>query len=93
MIAGFSRDKDIDAILTIISRMCSTMIAVKANNDRALPSDELCRSALMHRIDAAFAGDILQAMNDAIANAEEGSTILLTGSHFVVGEFLQRSSL
>ena len=86
VIAGFANDKDVDSILSIIAEFACGFIAVQANNHRALSAADLAEEARKHFKNATSIPNIVEAVNQAI---ESNQTVLLTGSHYVVGEFLQ----
>lgn len=93
IVAGFAKDKDIDDILTIIKSFSSSFVAVGADIHRALPAEELHRSAMVNGIDSVLGGNVRDGVSLAISNASRGDIILLCGSHYVVGEFLAKESL
>lgn len=96
VVLGLMRDKDIDSALHEVARFASRMVAVAASTERALPAGQLAEAARAHglRVDVSAspaAGVALAAQ----LSAEESSagpasrTVLLTGSHYIIGEFLQ----
>jgi dihydrofolate synthase/folylpolyglutamate synthase len=89
VIAGFAKDKDIATILTEIRGFASRFVAVAADSHRALETEELARMAELMGLEVINAGEPKQAVDDAIAAAAGGETILLTGSHYVIGDFLR----
>ncbi len=89
VVAGFAKDKDISGILEIIREFSSGFVAVAANNHRALDAKELQAKATQAGMIARSASSVTNGVNETIHVALDGETILLTGSHYVVGEFLQ----
>lgn len=88
VVAGFAKDKNIDEILSLIKVFSSSFVAVGADMHRALPADELHRTALENGISSQLGGSVKEGVALAVSNAARGDVILLCGSHYVVGEFL-----
>lgn len=89
VVAGIMKDKDIGKIVASIKKFTSVLIAVKANTERALPSEELFTTAYSAGIHSMNGGTVLEGVARALEIARPGDTILLIGSHYVVGEFLE----
>ncbi len=92
VVAGFMRDKDVTSVLNEIKKFADEFIAVEAPTSRALPSDELAALASEVGLATQDGGEVLNGLRLAIAFAKPKTTILLTGSHYVVGEFLANES-
>ncbi|MDP4236889.1 MAG: folylpolyglutamate synthase/dihydrofolate synthase family protein [Bacteroidota bacterium] len=90
VIAGFAKDKDISAILAEIKEFASLFVAVAANSHRAMPSAELGAMAESVGLKTSVSTTADQGVSAAIAQAKAGDVLLLTGSHFVVGDFLKK---
>lgn len=89
VVAGVMRDKEYVEILKTVKRFASRFIAVTAKTSRALPSLELDASAKAAGLDSIDGGSVLKGIALAMSQALMGETILLTGSHYVAGEFLE----
>ena len=89
VIAGFAKDKDIAVILQEIVGFASHLVCVAANSHRAIGSVELTELAIRAGISVTASTDPVSGVKQAIAQAKEGDTLMLTGSHFVVGDFLK----
>jgi dihydrofolate synthase/folylpolyglutamate synthase len=92
VVAGFAKDKDIPAILAEVSQFASAFIAVAAESNRALHPEELAQLAENQGIRTAISSTPAKGVDDAIVFAKKGDTILLTGSHYVVGQFLNEAA-
>ena len=89
VIAGFARDKDINSILHYISGFASKFIAVAADSHRDIPAEELANLSRSVGIATSSASSPRNGVDAAISLAKGGEVLLLTGSHFVVGDFLK----
>jgi folylpolyglutamate synthase/dihydropteroate synthase len=87
VVAGFAKDKDIHSIFSILKEFASGFIATQADNHRAINANDLAGEALKYFGDVAGVTDIVKAVDLA---AGESELVLLTGSHYVVGEFLSK---
>ena len=84
-ILGVMRDKDYRGMLLELREVCPGIIAVAAATDRALRAEALYRQAMRAGFRAKRGGTVPAG----IRLAGRKGTILITGSHFVVGEALQ----
>lgn len=89
--AGFAKDKDIPRSLEVIKDFAAEFIAISADMHRAIPASELHEIASGLSMNASCASSILKGVGMAIQIASPGDVILLTGSHYVVGEFLAKT--
>ena len=89
VIAGFAKDKDIVVILNEIAQFASRFICVAANSHRAISSSELAELAKETGLETIVSSNPKAGVDEAILLAGRGDTLLLTGSHFVVGDFLK----
>jgi dihydrofolate synthase/folylpolyglutamate synthase len=89
VIAGFAKDKDIPAILKEIAQFASQLVCVAASTHRAIPSNELADLARSFELKTTISSTPKCGVDAAIGFAEERDTLLLTGSHFVIGDFLK----
>jgi dihydrofolate synthase / folylpolyglutamate synthase len=86
---GLMRDKDIDSILPSLSRLSRMVIAVQPQTDRALKSPEIVDKFhnLGHK--AINGGTVKEGIETALAEVRVNDTILIVGSHYVVGEAME----
>ncbi len=89
VIAGFAADKDIRSIMNEIAGFASKFIAIAADTHRAIPSSELAAISREMGIETVISSTPISGVDEAIGSAASGETLLLTGSHFVIGDFLK----
>ena len=89
VVAGLMKDKDIPEVLRSIGKFASTLVAVRARSERALPSETLHEAAQTAGLASVDGGSVMEGLEHAFTHARRGDTILLIGSHYVVGEFLE----
>ncbi len=86
-VVGFVKDKDVDAILSLLPRE-ATYIFTQANSERALPAAELAERAA----GTGLRGEVVPSVAAAVARARElaaeGDMIFIGGSNYVVAEAL-----
>ena len=88
IVAGLMKDKDISAVLREFGEFAKIFIAVQAPTERALASQDLSNQAVAAGLESIDGGPVLAGVVTAMALALTGDTILIAGSHYVVGEFL-----
>jgi dihydrofolate synthase/folylpolyglutamate synthase len=84
-VLGVMKDKDCQGILQELRGVAGLVITVAANTDRALRSDLLYHQAMRMGLRALDGGSV----RDGLRLAHRYDPILVTGSHYVVGEALQ----
>ena len=86
-VIGFVKDKDVDAILSLLPQE-ATYIFTQANSARALPAAELAELAT----GKGLRGEVVPSVADAVARARElaaeNDMIFIGGSNYVVAEVL-----
>lgn len=88
VIAGFAKDKDIPKILEEISAFASMLIVVEADNKRAAHAEEIAAVAESIGLPFVVSTNPSHGVDEAIAISQPNDIVLLTGSHYVVGDFL-----
>jgi dihydrofolate synthase/folylpolyglutamate synthase len=88
IIAGFMRDKALEPALDELRGCADRFIAVQAESKRALLSEELSALAREAGFEVRNCGAVMAGVAEALQWAARGETVLLTGSHYVIGEFL-----
>ncbi len=89
LVLGFVGDKDVDAILGMLSGMEFTDFYLTAPSvHRALPVGRLLEKARDHGIDATGYSTVEEAYRNAFARADKGDMIFVGGSGFVVADFM-----
>jgi dihydrofolate synthase/folylpolyglutamate synthase len=89
VVFGIMRDKDVQRALEIIGGFAKHLICVQAQTQRALPSEELFVEAQKLGISSEDGGSVSQGVKIALNSSISGQTILISGSHYVCGEFIQ----
>jgi dihydrofolate synthase/folylpolyglutamate synthase len=85
---GVMRDKDYSAMLAELSTVADPVIAVAPDQERALPAGELFRAGKDLGFRMLNGGSVASGIRKAIRSKRRG-VILVTGSHYVVGEALR----
>jgi dihydrofolate synthase/folylpolyglutamate synthase len=88
IIIGFANDKDVDTIIPLLPKNAN-YYACQAQIERAMPSDELATKLSSAKLNVINVPKVINAYNQAHANAKENDVIFIGGSFFIVGEFLQ----
>jgi len=83
VVASILGDKDVDAMLAVLSHAGGTLVATKSSNARALPA-----ARLAFRADAYFEHvEVVPDPDAALARAHElGSPVLVTGSLYLLAD-------
>jgi dihydrofolate synthase/folylpolyglutamate synthase len=88
VVLGILKDKDVENILHILSDNPIRLYCVTPNSARALDGNVLHSAALPYAIESNFFPAISSAVAKAIQNAGKNGVVVITGSHYVVGEYL-----
>lgn len=86
VVLGLMKDKDLATIARWISRVASRVVAVTPRTERALEASAIVTEMKRLGTPAILGGDVASGMRLAIRRSR--GMILVTGSHFVVGEML-----
>ena len=89
VVFGVMKDKDWRAMIRTLRPFVRTVVAVEAATDRALPSAEIVEECLNEKIDVKEGRDVMDGVRIALDEAKWSDTILVAGSHYVVGEAIQ----
>lgn len=86
---GVMRDKDYRSMAGVLAPLSRLVIAVRPEGGRALETGAILDA--FHRIgQSAIDGEsVANGMNKALQEVREGEPILVTGSHYLVGELLK----
>ena len=87
IVFGVMKDKDLDAILPLLSPN-ATYFCCAADNKRALSSQDLCDKLLEKGFKAISYGAVESALNAAKTVANTDDLIVICGSNFVVSEII-----
>lgn len=85
IVFGMVKDKDIEKVLTQLPQN-ATYYFTKAQIPRALDETELQKKARLHNLCGNTFATVQQALDAALAAAQEKDMIIVCGSVFVVGE-------
>ncbi len=89
VVAGFSRDKRVSAMVDLLSRRADRVVATRSRHPRSMRPGDIVEEFASHGFsrDRLAAGDcVADAVDIAIAQADAGDLILITGSLFVAAE-------
>ena len=89
VVAGFSRDKQVDAMVELLAARAHRVIATRSRHPRSMRPDDIAerfRTAGVPAARVAVVGGVADAVNGAKSEAGAGELILVTGSLFVVAE-------
>jgi dihydrofolate synthase/folylpolyglutamate synthase len=85
---GVMKDKDYSTMLEELARGTDAVIAVAPAQKRALPAGELFRVGKELGLRMVKGGSVASGIREAVRSRKRG-IILITGSHYVVGEALR----
>ena len=86
VVAGFSRDKNVEAMSRSLAASADVVIAAQARHPRAMAADELAQLLGEHGGNAETAVSPADALERARAVAGVGGVVLATGSLFLAAE-------
>jgi dihydrofolate synthase/folylpolyglutamate synthase len=89
IVFGISAEKDVDGMLRVLPQAAAYYF-VQAPLPRALPGEELARSAAAYNLAGRAYPSPQAGLTSAIASASPDDAILITGSLFVVAELLEQ---
>ncbi|MEA2487573.1 MAG: dihydrofolate synthase / folylpolyglutamate synthase [Actinomycetota bacterium] len=85
-VVGILGDKDYLGMLTELARVPCRLILTQPRNVRSVPVQELVDSAQQIGIEARVSDEVADAIKSAIEEAQPNDLVVITGSHYVVGE-------
>lgn len=89
VVIGLLKDKDYRGIARIVTSKADFVHVVSIKSERALPPEILAQEIAKNTDNYNIRRDILQAFEEIQKSATKDDLILITGSHYTVGEFLQ----
>jgi len=87
---GILADKDSNKMLTELGRFTNVIIITRPMTDKAADTDILARQESRLTGDFQIIPHVREAVRVAIDNARPDDVVLVTGSHYTVGEVLSR---
>lgn len=88
LVFGVMKDKHVRPMIAALRPIASGAIIVQPSTDRARSAKELMKEFKSAKIPILFTGSVRQGTAFAVKEAGSIGTVLITGSHFVVGEAL-----
>jgi dihydrofolate synthase/folylpolyglutamate synthase len=85
-VLGVLSDKDHEGMLNEMARVPSRIIAAQPKTVRTVPSEELRLAAIARGMLADSVDSVADAVKKAIEETPSGDLVVVTGSHYVVGE-------
>jgi len=89
VVFGALNDKDVKAMLRSLSNIARVIYFVEPRNERAIPAEELRAMAEDIFFPVVEGGHVDDGLQTAVSKSRKDDIILITGSHFVVGEALE----
>ncbi len=93
LVAGFMKDKDVTSALRLLAPFVSYFVAVKPNTKRAMPSEALTAIGDALELKCIDGGSVIEGYTRALNMAKDRETILVAGSHYLVGELLANEKI
>lgn len=87
-VLGILSDKDSHKMLTELNRFSNVIIITKPTTERAADPELLARQASVINSNFQVIPHVRDAVNSAIEHAKSNEIVLITGSHYTVGEAL-----
>lgn len=92
VVFGLLADKDVRATLQPWRDLAAHFVVVTAASERAVPAAGLMPAAASLQVSAVCAGNMAQALRFASEEAGPTGLVIVTGSHYVVGEFMREQA-
>ncbi len=86
VVLGVMADKDLEGIMSAISEMAGLVILTRPSSVRAADPAELAKIAEKHRLEHEIVESPGAAVARALSLAREADLVLITGSHYTVGD-------
>lgn len=90
---GILSDKDSNKMLVELNRFADVIIITKPTTDRAADPEKLARQASHLSGNFQVIPHVREAVNTAMEHAKPENVVLITGSHYTVGEVLSQTDL
>ncbi|HLE31630.1 MAG TPA: folylpolyglutamate synthase/dihydrofolate synthase family protein [Bacteroidota bacterium] len=88
LVFGVMKDKKYRPMIAALRAVASSVVVVQPKTERARDVADLRRGFKAARVPVVFSGSVRDGMTAARRKAGATGTVLVTGSHFVVGEAL-----
>lgn len=89
VVFGVMKDKDYRGMVKELARVASVLIPVRPAMERSLPLAQVRAAATAAGIPTASGGSVVRGLRAGLVAKGRKGTLLVTGSHYVVGEALK----
>lgn len=89
LVFGTSVGKDVARMLDALLPATSTVTLTRSHHERSVPLDQLSQAMEARGVAATIVPEVREAVGSALAQADPGDLVIVTGSLFVVGEALE----
>jgi dihydrofolate synthase/folylpolyglutamate synthase len=89
VVFGVMKDKDFTTMIRNLAPIARVIVCVSPKTSRALPEGRLRQEVVRQKTPSCKGGTVSKGLTTARRLAHPGEYILVTGSHFVVGEALR----
>ncbi len=89
MILGMAKDKDHEAILSILPKSWNYYFP-RFDSIRLMKPEDIKEIALGHELNVCLYGDLMQTYNTVLSQVSNENLVFIGGSNFVVAEFLEK---
>lgn len=86
LILGILADKQVENMVSVITKNAYKVIAVAPNNDRAETAEDLCNIVKKHNTNCEWEQSYDKAYDKAISYYDKGDLILVCGSLYMIGD-------
>ena len=89
LVFGTSVGKDVARMLDALLPIAATVTLTRSHHERSVPLDQLFQALESRGVAASIVPEVREAVGSALAQADPGDLVIVTGSLFVVGEALE----
>ncbi|MFQ5859986.1 MAG: bifunctional folylpolyglutamate synthase/dihydrofolate synthase [Dehalococcoidia bacterium] len=86
LVIGVSADKSLESMVWELAQLCPRVWAVRSRHPRAAEPSLMTELFRRYGLEASAVGEVRQALEEALAEAQEEDLVLVTGSLFVAAE-------
>ncbi len=90
VIFGLLKDKNLHEIVKFISPVASRVIAVRAQSDRSFAVETIKKEFQQQKIPVKAFNSVKEGLLYSIEHYKRGQLLFITGSHYIVGEALNK---
>lgn len=88
-VVGAVQEKDVAGVMKALQPLATHLYAVRANNHRSLPADEIAHHAEAAGIPTTIAGTVTEGIRLAETERQQYELVVVCGSFYVVGEAIE----